>query len=112
MTRAIQERLFWTVYKQDKSLSFRLGRSSNFRDEEITLAIDTNDQALGVAKLRGRIYDQLYSIVGLSQSHDERGVLAKTIAVELEQIICKIHEELLVRHFKAFTSVFHITNAN
>jgi hypothetical protein len=108
-TRATQERLFWTVYKQEKSLSLRLGRSSNFRDEEITLAIDSTDQSLAIARLRGRIYDQLYSVVGLSRSNDERGALARTLAIELEQMICKVHEQPLVSLSGLFSGICQVT---
>jgi hypothetical protein len=60
------------------------------------LTFDHMDQSLCVARLRGRIYDQLYSAAGLSRSNEERGALARALAIELEQLIRKNYEELFV----------------
>ena len=96
-SRTAQARLFWTVYRLEKGLSFRLGRPSTIRDEEITLPIDSSDEALRVTKLQSRIYDQLYSVVGLSRSSDDRGALARILATELEGIISETRVNTFVR---------------
>ncbi|KAF2181556.1 hypothetical protein K469DRAFT_671308 [Zopfia rhizophila CBS 207.26] len=92
--RAAQERLFWTVYKLDKGLSFRLGRSSNIRDDEITLPIDLSDEPTMIARTQGRIYDQLYSPTGLFRPDDERGHIAQALATELRDLINESHDDV------------------
>jgi len=95
--RAAQERLFWTVYKLEKGLSLRLGRSSKIRDDEITLPFDPNEpRSNRLGRIQGKIYDQLYSPVGLSQPDDERGHIAEELAGELRELINETHVEILV----------------
>jgi hypothetical protein len=103
LRQVAQERLFWTVYKLEKSLSFRLGRSSNFRDDEIALRIDPLDVSVRLARIQGKIYDQLYSVVAFSRSNEERGNLARGLATELRETISETQVDVLVRiHWFSF----------
>jgi hypothetical protein len=90
--------LFWTVYKIEKGLSLRLGRSSNLRDAEITIANDQEElRRTGLARIQGKIYDQLYSPEGLSRSDAERGRLAETLAGELRALVHTTRIDIEVR---------------
>ncbi|KAE8451664.1 hypothetical protein EG329_003121 [Mollisiaceae sp. DMI_Dod_QoI] len=91
---ATQRRLFWTVYKVEKGLSLRLGRSSTIRDVDITLPIDqTRPTRLG--RIQGQVYDQLYSPAGLSQPYNaERGRMAEALAKELRDVIKETRSEV------------------
>ncbi|KAI1105790.1 hypothetical protein F4804DRAFT_340971 [Jackrogersella minutella] len=94
--RTAQERLFWVVHRFDKGLSFRFGRPSNIRDAEITLPFDPNEQRkTRVARIQGKVYDELYSPAGLSRPDDERGRVAETLAAELRELINRTHVEVL-----------------
>jgi len=95
--RAAQELLFWTVYKLDKGLSLRFDRPSNIRDAEITLPFDPDEpQATRLGRIQGRVYDQLYSPVGLSRPDEERGHIAETLARELRELISETHIKIFV----------------
>ena len=95
--RAVQERLFWLVHRIDKVLSFRLGRSSNIRDAEITLPFDPDyPRPTRVVRIQGMAYDQLYSPAGLSRPDDERGHVAEALAEELRELIIETHVEVFV----------------
>ncbi|KAH8200807.1 hypothetical protein TruAng_005044 [Truncatella angustata] len=90
----VQDRLFWTVYRFDKSLSLRLGRSSSFRDSDIELPFDVNTtRPTMVARIQGRVYDQLYSPMGLSRPYEERGHEAELLAEQLRELISATHIE-------------------
>lgn len=84
---ATQGRLFWTVYKLDKGLSARLGRASTLRDDEITLSAGGNDESVVLARVQARIYDELFSVAGLSLSDAEREKRAIMLATELRAVI-------------------------
>jgi hypothetical protein len=95
--RAAQERLFWAVYRFEKAISFRLGRSSNIRDSEITLPIGPEEpRTTRMARLHGKVYDQLYSPVGLSRLDHEREYMAKALAEELRGLINDTQVEISV----------------
>ncbi|KAI0879413.1 fungal-specific transcription factor domain-containing protein [Hypoxylon argillaceum] len=82
--------LFWMVFLLEKSLSLRLGRSSNFRDAEITIPFpsDPNTRRCSqTSRIQGKIYDQLFSPVGLAAFDIERGETARALASELRGII-------------------------
>ncbi|KAI0456635.1 fungal-specific transcription factor domain-containing protein [Xylaria acuta] len=85
-----QVNLFWMVFLLEKSLSLRLGRSSNFRDAEITTPLPSNiniRRCAQTSRIQGKIYDQLYSPTGLARYGAERGLMAQTLASELREII-------------------------
>lgn len=96
--REAQERLFWTVHKIEKGLSLRLGRASNIRDSEITIHFDSIDPLHSrLARIQGRIYDQLYSPAALYQNIDERSPVAEALAGDLRQLIDDVHVDIFVR---------------
>ncbi|KAE8353699.1 hypothetical protein BDV28DRAFT_156789 [Aspergillus coremiiformis] len=91
-TQKIQ--LFWAVYVMEKALSLRLGRSSTFRDEDITAPRLTVDQCMesmlipkwiDLAVFQGKTYDQIYSPSALLQPVDTRIARARTLVVELKK---------------------------
>ncbi|KAI1459923.1 hypothetical protein F4805DRAFT_465878 [Annulohypoxylon moriforme] len=93
--RAAQERLFWTIYKFERGLSLRYGRPSSIRDVEITLPINPNElRTTKVARIQGKVYDELYSPVGLSRPDDERSRIAVILAAELREIISLARAEV------------------
>ncbi|KAI4863796.1 hypothetical protein F4820DRAFT_359771 [Hypoxylon rubiginosum] len=93
--RTTQEHLFWTVYRLEKGLSLRFGRSSTIHDAEITLPIDANElQSTKIARIIGKVYGRLYSPTGLSRSNDDRGRVAEELAGELRDLINKIHLDI------------------
>ncbi|XXG95182.1 rRNA-processing protein cgr1 [Hypoxylon texense] len=93
--RTIQENLFWTVYRLDKGLSLRFGRSSNIHDAEITLPVDANElQSTKLARIMGKVYDRLYSPIGLCRSNDDRGHMAEELAGELRDLLNKTHIDI------------------
>ncbi|KAI0101628.1 fungal-specific transcription factor domain-containing protein [Nemania sp. FL0031] len=82
--------LFWMVFLLDKSLSLRLGRSSNFRDAEVTIALPSDPnirRCSQTSMIQGKIYEQLYSPAGLAVFNIERGAMAQALASELRGII-------------------------
>lgn len=91
-----QDSLFWTVYVMERGLSFRLGRASHIRDEEITLPIHPSALKIRAAMMQGKVYDQLYSPVGLSRSQNERTHIAQSLVVELRTIIDEADAEIAV----------------
>jgi hypothetical protein len=95
--RATREHLFWTVYQLEKGLAFRLGRSSNIRDEEITLPFDVTDKSVRITRTQGRVYDQLYSPTGLCRPDEERREMATKLATELHNLISETHNDVSVR---------------
>lgn len=96
--RSAQERLFWAVYRFDKAISFRLGRPSTIRDSEITLPFGPDEQPrpTRLARLQGKVYDQLFSPVGLSRLDHERTYMAEALAEELRGLINETHAEISV----------------
>ncbi|KAL4935117.1 hypothetical protein BDV06DRAFT_135914 [Aspergillus oleicola] len=88
--------LFWTIYTNEKMLSLRLGRSSAFRDQDITLARPGMERHSGnflaelapgwitKASIQGRIYDEIYSPGALMQPQHIRTSRACALAFELE----------------------------
>lgn len=95
--RAAQERLFWTVYAIEKGLSLRLGRSSNIRDAEITLAFDPDEpRSIKLGRINGMVHDQLYSPAGLSRPDEERSYLAEALSRDLRELINETHAEISV----------------
>ncbi|KAI1414111.1 hypothetical protein F5Y13DRAFT_179093 [Hypoxylon sp. FL1857] len=93
--QAAQERLFWSVYKYDKSLSLRSSRPSNIRDTEITLPLNPNEpRSTRLARIQGKVYEELYSPTGLSQPDDKRSHTAELLAAELRGLINETHVEI------------------
>ncbi len=82
----------------ETALSLRLGQSSNIRNAEIALPFHSNEsRTIKLTRIQGKVYDQLYSPEGLSRPENERGMLAKTLAEELRDLIDMTHTEIFVR---------------
>lgn len=85
------------MYNLDKGLSLRLGRSSNIRDRDITLPVEPNElRRTRLARIQGKVYDQLYNPEGLSKPEYERGKIAESLARELREVINDIYLEVIV----------------
>lgn len=95
--QAAQESLFWVVYNMDKGLSLRLGRFSNIRDRDITLKTDPNElRRIRLARVQGKLYDQLYNPEALSKPEHGREEIARALARELREIINETYIEVMV----------------
>ena len=80
----------------EKMLSLRLGRPSSFRDQDITIARPINERPNGsyfaelnpgwvnLARIQGRIYDDIYSPGALMQPPHIRTARARALAAELK----------------------------
>ncbi|CAM1503729.1 Fc.00g013200.m01.CDS01 [Cosmosporella sp. VM-42] len=105
--KAQKRDLFWTIYMTEKMLSLRLGRSSTFRDQDITLTRPGMERPsssffaelapgwINVASIQGRIYDDIYSPGALMQPPHIRTSRARTLAAELKtamQLAQDIHD--------------------
>jgi hypothetical protein len=83
----------------EKMLSLRLGRSSTFRDRDITLDRPGLGHSkgtflgelapgwIGIASIQGRIYDDIYSPGALMQPLHIRTSRAQALATELKAIM-------------------------
>ena len=88
--------LFWTIYMTEKMLSLRLGRSSTFRDQDITLTrlgmerpsgsflAELAPSWINMASIQGRIYDDIYSPGALMQPLHIRTSRARALVAELK----------------------------
>ncbi|KAK5051527.1 hypothetical protein LTR84_003179 [Exophiala bonariae] len=94
--RINQESLFWLVYNLEKGLSLRLSRSSNIRDRDITLPVNSNAlRRTRQAMIQGQVYDQLYSPSGLAKPEGERRTIASALAQGLREIIQDTHVDIM-----------------
>lgn len=108
--KAQKRNLFWTIYMTEKMLSLRLGRSSTFRDQDITLNRPGMEHPtrsflgelapgwIKIASIQGRIYDDIYSPGALMQPPHIRTSRARALAAELKtamQYAQDIHVSLL-----------------
>ncbi|EYE90120.1 fungal specific transcription factor domain-containing protein [Aspergillus ruber CBS 135680] len=94
--KAQKMNLFWTIYMTEKMLSLRLGRSSTFRDQDITLTRLGMERPSGsflaelapgwvnMASIQGRIYDDIYSPGALMQPLHIRKSRARALVAELK----------------------------
>ena len=89
-------RLFWAVFLTEKWLCLRLGRSSTFRDEDITAPLVTFDQNvetllvpkwIDLAKIQGKTYNDIYSPSALMQPIDTRISRARTLVAEVNKLM-------------------------
>lgn len=87
-TRADKTRLFWTVFRIDKGLSLRLGRPSTIQEWDVPMpAKPTEARWSKTASIQGRVYEQLYSVSGLSRPYEERIGTAATLVSELQKVM-------------------------
>lgn len=83
----------------EKTLSLRLGRSSTFRDHDITLTRPGVERHAGnflgeialywidLSSIQGRVYDDIYSPGALMQPPDIRTSRAQALAVEMKRLM-------------------------
>lgn len=119
--KAQKKDLFWTIYMTEKMLSLRLGRSSTFRDQDITLPRPGTERLSGtflaklapgwinVASIQGRIYDEIYSPGALMQPPHVRASRARALAAELKTVMQRaqdIHVSLFATYpdYEVFSS--------
>ncbi|KAF2117979.1 hypothetical protein BDV96DRAFT_406881 [Lophiotrema nucula] len=94
--RKAEERLFWTIYGIEKGLSLRLGRSSNIRDSEITLPIQSDEpRSTRLGRIHGMVYDQLYSPASLDRPVAERTRAVESLAQSMRLLINDTHAEVV-----------------
>lgn len=91
----VKRLLFWYTYALDKGLSLNFGRAPTFSDLDITIDYPEfpadGMHALGLvwlelARIQGRIYDNLYSAQGQRETQERRTALATTLYGELERL--------------------------
>lgn len=94
-----KHRLFWSVYCLDKGLSLRLGRASTIQDYDITSTPTFNRVDISsfwktvhylwvsLARIQGKVYELLYSPVGLSQPESQRVAHARQLASEMQESV-------------------------
>jgi hypothetical protein len=96
-SQVARERLFWTVYKLEKGLAIRLGRSPNLRSTNIMLPQDPNEpRQVRAARIQEKVQDQLYSLISFARPEAQRAQIADGLAVELRKIITETRSETLV----------------
>lgn len=89
--------IFWFVYVLDKDISLCLGRSSTLQDYDIAVGLPdiSPDPKLRpwhqiiqtwvrYSRIVGQIYEQLYSVRGLSESAEVRSIKASDLALQVE----------------------------
>jgi len=94
---ASQQNLFWSVYRLDKGIALRLGRSSNIRDEDVLLSFSETSRGIQIARVQGRTYDGLYSPQSLLRPEAERAHIAQSLAIDTRQCIAKTRDAISVR---------------
>lgn len=106
-TRRQKIHLFWVIFTTERMLSLRLGRSSTFRDQDITVPRldiwhgNEPDSLLNpilpkwidIAGLQGRTYDEIYSPGALLQPVHIRESRARALAADLRKVLS--HEDAL-----------------
>ncbi|KAE8309902.1 hypothetical protein BDV41DRAFT_546384 [Aspergillus transmontanensis] len=109
--KAQKRNLFSTIYVTEKMLSLRLGRSSTFRDQDITLnhfgmerpsgsfLAELSPNWINMASIQGRIYDDIYSPGALRQPPDIRTSRARALAAELRTAMQ--HAQDIHDHYEA-----------
>lgn len=109
--KAQKMNLFWTIYMTEKMLSLRLGRSSTFRDQDITLTCLGMERPSGsflaelapgwikMASIQGRIYDDIYSPGALMQPLHIRTSRARALVAELKTAMQ--HAQGIHDHYEA-----------
>jgi hypothetical protein len=88
VVRKAKQRLFFTIYRLDKSLSLRLGRPSNIPEYNISLSYEPTEVRWNkAANVQARVYDELYSSLGLSRSDADRINSVTSLSGELRMLI-------------------------
>lgn len=96
--------IFWWVYVLDKGLSLRLGRASTIQDYDIDVLPYLEENVGGhlgahhcymvasidIARIEGKLYDQLYSASSFSTAPDVRERRAYDLIEELSHLQIKL----------------------
>ncbi|KAL7813097.1 hypothetical protein V8C26DRAFT_421869 [Trichoderma gracile] len=86
--KTAKQRLFFTVYRIDKGLSLRLGRSSNIQEYNVLFPGQIMEMRWNsCATIQARVYDELYSSFGLSRSRVDRERSAAVLINELQVLL-------------------------
>uniref|UniRef100_A0A0B7KDP7 Xylanolytic transcriptional activator regulatory domain-containing protein n=1 Tax=Bionectria ochroleuca TaxID=29856 RepID=A0A0B7KDP7_BIOOC len=87
------EKLFWSVYRLDKALSLRLGRTPVVVEYDVALPSEpTVRRWTKFADIQGRTYNQLYSCVASQKGEVERMEMAGALSVELQMLLDQQHK--------------------
>ncbi|VUC23391.1 unnamed protein product [Clonostachys rosea] len=88
-----KEKLFWSVYRLDKALSLRLGRTPVVVEHEIALPSElTVRRWLKFADIQAKTYNQLYSCAASQKQEGERMEMAGVLAIELQVLLDQQHK--------------------
>lgn len=102
--KARKRNLFWTIYTTEKTLSLHLGRSSSFRDQDITIPRHGSDLPsdsflseltpiwISMASIQGRVYEEIYSTGALMRPPRVRAYRALALAAELKAVMQQSQE--------------------
>lgn len=84
--------LFWKVYKVERSMALRLGRSSNIQDSDITVSTHSAmaKKHLLAGCSAGEVHRLLYSPQGLSRNPHER---YETVVRQAENLRAHIQDQ-------------------
>ncbi|KAI0378568.1 hypothetical protein F5Y04DRAFT_147304 [Hypomontagnella monticulosa] len=97
-SRESKASLFWLTYSHDRSLALRLGRAPVIKETDITLSHDVpiiNGAAISgdmirqwanLARIQGRVFDELYSGQALKRPGLERLASAQRLAEDLKLV--------------------------
>ena len=105
-----QSRLFWLIYRLERSLSFRFNRSSNIRDSEITIPENpASMRHIRLGRIHGKIYELLYSPAALAETNAHwKGNAAELLATELQQMTQEMKEQLRDGSSEDLTKRIHL----
>lgn len=88
-----KERLFWSVYRLDKALSLRLGRTPVVVEYDVALPSEpTVRRWIKFADIQAETYSQLYSCVASRKREAERMEMAGALSVELQMLLDQQHK--------------------
>src|SRR5688572_5405143 len=97
-THPTHESVFWALYELDKGLALRLGRSPMIRDLDISVPSRgiLEPRSIRVARIQGKIYEELCSPRGSTRPLEERAYHAEVLSSELRRIIAETNTQLTV----------------
>ncbi|CAI6095959.1 unnamed protein product [Clonostachys chloroleuca] len=91
--KADKSKLFWSVYRLDKALSLRLGRTPVVVEYDVALPSDpTVHRWTKFADIQARTYNQLYGCVASQKREVERMEMAGALSVELQMLLDQQHK--------------------
>jgi hypothetical protein len=100
------EKLFWSVYRLDKALSLRLGRTPVVVEYDVALPSEpTVRRWTKFADIQGRTYNQLYSCVASQKGEVERMEMAGALSVELQMLLDQQHKSSVCGILGSFVEI-------